>query len=318
MTLARELASLASAAIAHSSSAARSAPGASPQAGHATPDHLRQNAGPISANVAEAVSEFIVAKARAGRSDRYIRTLRNSLSKFADGRARRPLDSITTDELERWLAASRWRPRTRRGYLADVRTFFKFAQRRGLCATNPAAAVEVPSLPPGAPPGIHAPAEVRAVLETARRLDPDACRLLAVRYFAGVRSAEAHRLTEEDFRGDVLEVPAAKSKTRARRLVKIEPTLAAWLALPGKLPVSNPERVRAVARASGVRWPRNVTRHSFCSYHLARYSNAARTALEAGHSEAMLSAHYRELVTPEAASGYWAIVPATGPSDAAR
>ena len=95
-------------------------------------------------------------------------------------------------------------------------------------------------------------------------------------------------------------------------------TLAAWLALPGKLPVSNPERVRAVARASGVRWPRNVTRHSFCSYHLARYSNAARTALEAGHSEAMLSAHYRELVTPEAASGYWAIVPATGPSDAAR
>ncbi|HEY9171007.1 MAG TPA: hypothetical protein VI136_01850 [Verrucomicrobiae bacterium] len=273
------------------------------------PDVLSNAADPISALVGKAVAEFIAAKTRAGRSDRYIRTLRNSLSKFSDGRARRALDSVTTAELERWLAASRWRPRTQRGYLADVRTFFSFALRRGLCTTNPANAVEVPTLPPGAPPGIHSPAQVRAVLETARRIDPDTCRLLAVRYFAGVRSADAHRLTEENFRGDVLEVPAAKSKTRARRLVKIEANLAAWLALPGKLPVSNPDRVRAVIRAAGIHWPRNATRHSFCSYHLAHFGNAARTALEAGHSEAMLFAHYRELVTPEAAAAFWAIAP---------
>lgn len=295
MIVARELSRLAAAALSDASFNQSELP--------------RHDANPTSAHVAEAVAEFIAAKARAGRSDRYLRTLRNSLSKFADGRARRALDSITTAELERWLAASRWRPRTQRGYLLDVRTFFKFALRRGRCATNPASAVEVPSLPPAAPPEIHSPAEVRAVLATTRRLDPDTCRLLAVRYFAGVRSAEAHRLTEDNFRGDVLEVPAAKSKTRARRLVKIEANLAAWLALPGKLPVSNPERVRAVTRAVGVRWPRNVTRHSFCSYHLARYGNAARTALEAGHSEAMLFAHYRELVRPADAEAFFTIMP---------
>ncbi len=234
---------------------------------HGPPELLAQDDAPLSTSVAEAVAEFIAARASAGRSERYIRTLRNSLSKFADGRQRRALDSITTAELERWLAASRWRPRTKRGYLADVRTFYNFALRRGLCATNPAVAVEVPSLPPGAPPGIHAPVEV-----TARQLDPDTCRLLAVRYFAGVRSAEGHRLTEDNFRGDAFEVPAAKSKTRARQLVKIEANLAAWLALPGNLPITNPKRVRAVVRAAGARWPRNVTRHSFVSYHLAHFA----------------------------------------------
>jgi hypothetical protein len=31
--------------------------------------------------------------------------------------------------------------------------------------------------------------------------------------------------------------------------------------------------------------------------------------MEAGHSEAMLFAHYRELVTPETAAAFWAIAP---------
>lgn len=36
---------------------------------------------------------------------------------------------------------------------------------------------------------------------------------------------------------------------------------------------------------------------------------AATTAMEAGHSETMLFAHYRALVTPEAAAEFWAIRP---------
>jgi len=41
----------------------------------------------------------------------------------------------------------------------------------------------------------------------------------------------------------------------------------------------------------------------------ARSERSARTALEAGHTEAMLFAHYRELVTPEQAAEFWAIRP---------
>jgi len=64
-----------------------------------------------------------------------------------------------------------------------------------------------------------------------------------------------------------------------------------------------------LTRALPFPWPRNVTRHSFCSYHLAEWQNAGKTALEAGHTEAMLFAHYREIVTKEAATAFWALRP---------
>jgi hypothetical protein len=67
--------------------------------------------------------------------------------------------------------------------------------------------------------------------------------------------------------------------------------------------------VRRVIKLSKVPWPHNVARHSFVSYHLAQFQAANKTALEAGHSEQMLFAHYRALVTPGAAAEFWSIVP---------
>ena len=67
--------------------------------------------------------------------------------------------------------------------------------------------------------------------------------------------------------------------------------------------------VREVIALSKVAWEHNVTRHSFVSYHLAEFQNAGKTALESGHSEAMLFKHYRALVTPTAAAEFWAIRP---------
>ena len=57
-------------------------------------------------------------------------------------------------------------------------------------------------------------------------------------------------------------------------------------------------------------WPANALRHSFASYHLAEFKNAAATATELGHtSPAMLYKHYRELVRPDAAAHWWQIAP---------
>lgn len=105
-------------------------------------------------------------------------------------------------------------------------------------------------------------------------------------------------------------MPAHKAKTRARRLVTIQPNLRAWLDLGGELPGQTCEQqLWELTRKVGVPWPRNCTRHSWASYHLARFGSAATTAMEAGHSETMLFAHYRALVTPEAAAEFWSIVP---------
>jgi integrase len=57
-------------------------------------------------------------------------------------------------------------------------------------------------------------------------------------------------------------------------------------------------------------WPSNALRHSYASYHLAKFQDSAALALQMGHSTtAMLFAHYREVVTPADAEEYWAILP---------
>jgi hypothetical protein len=50
---------------------------------------------------------------------------------------------------------------------------------------------------------------------------------------------------------------------------------------------------------------------SFASYHLAKFQDAPRTALDLGHvSPRTVFNHYREIVTPEEAERYWNIFPA--------
>jgi site-specific recombinase XerC len=269
--------------------------------------------GDNSVTVAEAVNEFLRAKARAQCSDRYLRTLRVSLQSFARGRFSVALTAVTVQEVEKWLQSQEWAPRTQRGYCADVSTLFNFCIRRGLAKFNPAAAVELPKNDE-APVSLHTPEQVRAVLEFARERDLNLCRSLAVRYFCGLRSAEMERISEAEIKAEFVEVTAAKAKTRRRRLVPIQANLKAWLQLGGQLPlhdVNNRMRwfTAALKKARGVEWPHNVTRHSWCSYHLAQFRSAAETALQAGHSEQMLFQHYRELVTPDQAREFWEIKP---------
>jgi integrase len=173
---------------------------------------------------------------------------------------------------------------------------FAWAVRKGWLVRSPAAALDLPR-PRERAPSIHTPGEVAAVLRAALALDPAVARLLAIRYFAGIRTSEGDRLNEEDILAGHINIPAQKAKTRRRRVIPISPNLAAWLALPGgELPPLNVRaRIKEAVGSSGVSWPGNVTRHSFCSYHLAEHQSAAKTALAAGHSEA--------------AAQYWRIVP---------
>ena len=264
--------------------------------------------------VGELTREFLLAKARAGKSDRYLRALKNSIGKFSHGRNAVALSQLTVHDFEKWLDGTGWSARTQKGYLGDVRTLLNFAVRRGYLEKNPAAGVELPDCD-AAPQSLHTPDEVKKVLEFARRYDLNVCRALAVRYFAGLRSAEADKLEEKFIGAKYIEVTAANSKTRRRRLVTITDNLRAWLALGGALPVfgckNNLWRLfnAALLKQTGVAWQFNVTRHSFCSYHLAKFENASKTAMQAGHTEQMLFSHYREICTPEAAEAYFSIVP---------
>lgn len=259
----------------------------------------------------ELVKQFLFAKARLGLSDRYLRQLRVSLAPWVKGRARIAADSIETAHLEAWLEARGGSARTRRGYIGDLRTLFAWGVRRGYLARSPAEALELPR--PGGERAIeiHTPDQVQLILNSAYQFDPDVGRHLAVRYFSGVRSAEAHRLREDAIllEQGFLEVSAVRSKTRSRRLIPIQPALKAWLAIGGELRPLSPNTIKRAVQSAGVVFPHNVTRHTFVTYHLAAFDSSAKTAMVAGHSEAILFRHYRALSTEATAKAFWALRP---------
>jgi integrase len=77
--------------------------------------------------------------------------------------------------------------------------------------------------------------------------------------------------------------------------------------------------LEATRAAAGIkRWPSNALRHSFASYHLAHFKDAAALALELGHTDAgLVFQHYREIVKPKEAEKYWNLVP-TGAASSSK
>ena len=193
---------------------------------------------------------------------------------------------------------------------------FNFAVRSGYAAANPAVGAAKAKVV-GEAPGILTISEAARLLEAAT---PDVLPYLAIGLFAGLRPAEIDRLdwSEIDFESGLIEVKAAKSKTAQGRFVTMQPNLREWL-MPvrkhsGNVTPQNGFRQSfdQARDAAGINdWPENALRHSFASYHLAHFKNAASTALELGHHDCRITfAHYRELVRPKEAERYWNIKPA--------
>ena len=192
---------------------------------------------------------------------------------------------------------------------------FNFAVRHGYAPTNPVEGAAKARVI-GGRPGILTVDQAARLLEA---VTPEILPFIAVGLFAGLRRAEIERLdwSEVDFDSGLIEVTAAKAKTAMRRFVKIEPNLREWLQPHRKLkgnvvPVENCRELFVEARtAAGIaKWPDNALRHSFASYHLAHFKNAADTALQLGHHDSRITfAHYRELVKPKEAERFWNIKP---------
>ena len=205
-------------------------------------------------------------------------------------------------------------PGTRNTYRRDLGTLFSFCLTRGYCASNPVAQSQR-AKDIGSPIGVLAPNQLTALLENATR---HVVSYIAIGAFAGLRTAEIERLDwrEIDLVDGHITVTAKNSKTATRRLVDILPNLALWLALYAKPagPVV-PVNLRALLLASRSNakiesWPQNALRHSYASYHLAQFKDAAKLALQLGHTHThLIFQHYRQIVKPVDAERYWKITP---------
>lgn len=267
--------------------------------------------------VAQLADEVLAAKKRDGLSPLYLTDLRKRLSRFAQDFGSRPIASVTVEEVDDWLRNLDCAPKTRANFRANVGVMFSYAKQRRMIDSNPVEQTSAPKLIDQAPE-IFAVEELTTLLNTATSVAPDVVPMLAIGAFAGLRDAEIKRLdwSEVNLPRGFIEVKAKKAKSARRRLVRIQPNLAAWLspfaALSGAVAPNNSRKKidRVCHEVRLTRWPLNGLRHSFASYRLAATNDAAAVASELGHtSTKMLYANYRELVLPEEAERYWRIVP---------
>lgn len=276
--------------------------------------HLRASA--KSCTAVQLVKELIAAKEKDGASERHLSDLRSRLNIFAQQFDGQPVATITSANIDDWLRSLSVSPATRNHYRRLIVLAFNYAVRRGYATENPAKETDK-AKERGGKIGILTVAQAARLLESAT---PDVLPYVAIGLFAGLRRAEIERLdwSEIDFESDLIRVEAEKSKTAQKRFVTLQPNLRKWL-LPMRKhrgPVT-PEDFRKLfdqtrAFADITKWPDNALRHSFASYHLAHFQNAASTALELGHHDSRITfAHYRELVKPKEAERFWNIKPST-------
>ena len=274
--------------------------------------HLKTITG--SRKVSEVVADLLAARTADGMSARYLGDLRVRLGRFVQSFAEEMIAGISAFRIDEWLRGLGVGPVTRNTYRLRLSVLFSFAKRRGFVTENPVADVER-AKERETEIAILSVTEVSRLLECA---SSDMLPFWTIGAFAGLRRAEIERLTwnEVDFDSGVIEVKASKAKTASRRLVTIQPNLREWLApyrtrtgrvCPVNLqPKVNQDRERAKLRSE---WPQNALRHSFGSYHLVQFNDAAKLALEMGNSPATIFRHYRQLVKPKQAERYWKIAP---------
>jgi integrase len=267
--------------------------------------------------VGQVVSELVATKRQDKVSQRYLLQLQSSLNRLAV-KFPGPILDVTGAEIDAWLRSLEISSVTRNSMLRCIKVLFSFARSQNYLPEERATAsdqVQVVRVKSG-DVSVFTPSEMAKILHAA---PPSLIPILAIGAFSGIRMAELNRLdwTAIDLDRRFIEVRAGQAKTASRRIIPISDNLAAWLTpldRRGKV-VKMPDlhnHVTALARALELDWPRNVLRHSFISYRIAKMKSADQVALEAGNSPSIIFKHYRELTTEDQADEWFGILPKPG------
>lgn len=279
------------------------------------------------------VEKFIESHRLRGSSGIHQKVLKSRLGKFGEAFGKANACDVGKAEIAAWVNRLKAAPATVNNAVREVRSLFAWAAEQGFVPENPIASTRDLRRKVIRPePGILSVQDFARLLTVAH---PDVLPYFAIAGLAGIRPDEILRLEWAHVRlsEGLIEVKGEHAKTSERRLVKTEPALAAFLkpyALRhGKvctpswrrlyrearraLGFGKPGTETAEEKALGVKlkpWPDDGLRHSFASYHLAAFNDAAATALQMGHrGTATLFQHYRALVKPTEAARWWQLRP---------
>ena len=141
----------------------------------------------------------------------------------------------------------------------------------------------------------------------------------AIGMFAGVRPEEICRVSWAmvDLDHSRIRIPGSITKTRIGRTIDLEPNAVAWLSSVAQKegPVVDGDSSCLIGRlklAAGLgRWPQDVLRHTFASYHVCAFKDAAKTSLylhDRRGTEVLFRHYFRDTLV-EDAKKFWSFMP---------
>jgi integrase len=304
-------------------------------------EHRRSGA----STVQEACDNYIASRKKKVRSERHMNTLRQFLTRFTAGLGKTRLSILAPEDIEQWLHDLGVSPVSVNSYRRLLNAVFQYAVDRKMAKENPVAAIEKLKEARGKV-GILTPAQMAKLL-TAAQGERDLLTTVAIGGFAGLRPEEVARLkwSAIDLDHGQIDCGSELTKTAKQRYVKIEPVLSEWLRPLMCIFSSSNEAAKmniheenfrrrwdAMRKSAGfaiagsgaaltdgekaalIPWPHDALRHSFASYHLAKFELIDVLALQMGHENTkMIFKNYRERVKAADAEAWWKLLPEAKP-----
>lgn len=299
-----------------------------------------------SVSVAVALERFLDQQEVDGASERHLASLRSRVGRLSKDHGETLVAAIDQATFTAWQnglratradrAGNKLTLVTRENLKRSCRTYFAFCLRSGWIETNPVPIerkkrTREHRLANNKAPGILLPDQVALFMQAVKTHAPQLLAFWAVKFFAGIRDAEADRMTWDmiDLESGEIHLPAGVTKTADQRTVKISENLQEWLKIAAKksgriaasakgrqypykrvlrhLAKIDPETGEAVPFV----FPSNAARHCFGTYHLYAHRAAGETALQLGHKgdPGMLHEHYKNQTAEKHATAFWEVYP---------
>ena len=257
---------------------------------------------------------------RRNKRQRYIDALHKTLTKFmrhfGDPARTRLLSNFSRIDVHQFLnSAIKQTPINRSNHIRDLSVFFAWAKKEEMISENPVESIERPTVDRKEVECLSF-AQCQAMLSNTQGADRA---YAAIGMFAGIRPEEICRMNWSmvDLDHSRIRIPATITKTRVGRTIELEPNAVAWLRTvyqEGEPVFAGDSscligRLKLAARME--RWPQDVLRHTYCSYHVTKFQDAARTALFLHSREGTesLYRHYFKDQLIEDATKFWALCP---------
>jgi integrase len=257
--------------------------------------------------------ELVQSKRSANRREDYLKSLSYYLSVFIKGWEGRPINEITSAEIETRLEeiAGGQSDNSRQTWFNRVNTLFSFAKRRGYITENPVDRLERITVDRN-DPIILTVEQSKLLLKTC----PTVLRpYLILAMFAGIRpDGELMKMTWEHINLEAGTVAVNFPKVRKhRRVVKLEPIAIQLLkahpikkgnVAPSKSTVRRWKRkIRTMLGYE--RFPQDVFRHTAASFLLELHEDVAMVARMLGNSPHILLTHYAVPVSKTDCERFW-------------